>query len=41
VLAEVAGIADFAKAVLGVDGGEALVDGDTGVAGWKRGGDAE
>ena len=41
MLSEVAGVADFAKAVLRVDGGQTLVDGDSGVVGWKRGGDAE
>src|SRR5882757_9623762 len=41
VLAEVAGVADFAETVLRVDGGEALIDGCAWVVGGKRGGDAE
>ncbi len=41
MLAEVAGVADLLEAVLGVDGGETLVDGNAWVAGWKRRGDAE
>jgi hypothetical protein len=39
--AEVAGVADLLEAVLGVDGGEALIDGDARVAGWECGGDAK
>jgi hypothetical protein len=41
VLAEVAGVAEFAEAVLRIDGGETPVDGNAGIVWRKRGGDAE